>query len=421
MVDRDACRDVLRRNDAGGYTVPTQGLYPFQWLWDSGFVALGWRTFDEPRAWLELRTLMAAQWPDGMVPHVVHHRTDTGYTLDHTWWDAPGPRPSSGITQPPVLAMVVRRLLEQADDVALAEREARALLPGLLAYHRWLTTARDPDGSGLACVLHPWEGGNDDGPVWDEPLERVARRPLERPRPDTAHVDAAERPKAETYERYAALVAFLRERRYDPARCVAAAPFRVASVAFNAVLGRAHRDLRALLARFDLPGAAEVDGWIARADAAIQTLWDDEAGAFFARDLVAGRALRVRTWETAMPLLSGQATEAQAARLADALRAQAGRVRYLAPSTDPREPAFDPRRYWRGPVWVPVNWLLAEGFRAYGHVDLADRLVADARALVAGAGLREYYDPHTGAGLGGGAFSWTAALLLDWAAREGAR
>jgi mannosylglycerate hydrolase len=36
-------------------------------------------------------------------------------------------------------------------------------------------------------------------------------------------------------------------------------------------------------------------------------------------------------------------------------------------------------------------------------------------ALVRGGGFNEYFDPVTGAGIGGGSFSWTAAiaLLLD--------
>ena len=25
---------ILRENDRGAYTVPTKGLYPFQWNWD---------------------------------------------------------------------------------------------------------------------------------------------------------------------------------------------------------------------------------------------------------------------------------------------------------------------------------------------------------------------------------------------------
>ena len=59
MQMRAQAEEVLRRNDRGGYTVPSARLYPYQWNWDSGFVALGWLTFDEPRAW-QARQLRAA-------------------------------------------------------------------------------------------------------------------------------------------------------------------------------------------------------------------------------------------------------------------------------------------------------------------------------------------------------------------------
>lgn len=412
------CRSVLRENDAGGYTVPSRTLYPFQWLWDSGFCAMGWQTFDEPRAWLELRTLVAAQWADGMIPHIVHHRADTGYTLDHRWWAAPGPRPSSGITQPPNLATAVRRMLEHAQDRDLAESEARALLPALLRFHRWFHSVRDPEASGWVRLLHPWEGGMDDSPVWDAALERVPRLPLDRPRPDTLHVEAAQRPREATYERYAYLVDALRQRGYDGARCVAEAEFAVAAVGVNAILGRADRDLAWLLQRFEMDGIAEIETWIARADAAMQRCWSEALGGFLSQDLISGEPIEVRTFEMFMPLFGRQATAAQASVLAEGLTALGERVRYLIPSTHPDEGCFEGRRYWRGPVWVPVNWLLADGFRAYGYGALADRLMRDARALVAGSGLREYYDARSGEGLGGGAFSWTAALLLDSEARS---
>jgi hypothetical protein len=32
---RDRAVEILRENDRGDYTVPTKGLYPFQWNWDS--------------------------------------------------------------------------------------------------------------------------------------------------------------------------------------------------------------------------------------------------------------------------------------------------------------------------------------------------------------------------------------------------
>ena len=44
-MDREAmlaeAQRILNINDKGHYTVPTQGLYPFQWNWDSCLTALG--------------------------------------------------------------------------------------------------------------------------------------------------------------------------------------------------------------------------------------------------------------------------------------------------------------------------------------------------------------------------------------------
>ena len=57
-LDAEAVR-ILRLNDRGGYTVPTDGLYPYQWNWDSAFAALGFAAFDIGRAWVELETLFS--------------------------------------------------------------------------------------------------------------------------------------------------------------------------------------------------------------------------------------------------------------------------------------------------------------------------------------------------------------------------
>ena len=46
----DQARAILRANDRGGYTVPTAGLYPYQWNWDSAFAAYGFAQFDMTRA-----------------------------------------------------------------------------------------------------------------------------------------------------------------------------------------------------------------------------------------------------------------------------------------------------------------------------------------------------------------------------------
>jgi alpha,alpha-trehalase len=93
-------------------------------------------------------------------------------------------------------------------------------------------------------------------------------------------------------------------------------------------------------------------------------------------------------------------------------------VRYLVPSTDPGHPKYEPLRYWRGPVWAIMNHLIARGFAEYGHTDMAERIRQDTYQLFELSSFSEYYHPTSGAGLGGGAFSWTAAMLLAWDSSE---
>jgi hypothetical protein len=80
------------------------------------------------------------------------------------------------------------------------------------------------------------------------------------------------------------------------------------------------------------------------------------------------------------------------------------------------EPSFNPRwdrfRCWRGPSWVNTAWLLVPPLRALGYDSHADHVVSSLVAAAAGAGLREYYDPLTGRGLGARGFGWST-LLLD--------
>ncbi len=86
----------------------------------------------------------------------------------------------------------------------------------------------------------------------------------------------------------------------------------------------------------------------------------------------------------------------------------------LLPSTSPAEPAFQPRNYWRGPVWPVITWLLERSLRQLGETARADRLRADSLAQVAAGDFGEYFEPFTGQQLGSASQSWTAAVALDW-------
>jgi hypothetical protein len=284
-------RDILIKNDRGGYTVPTQGLYPYQWNWDSAFVALGFAAFDRQRAWAELESLFQGQWTNGMVPHILFRVNDPGYFPGPDMWQC-DPRktgsamPTSGITQPPVAASCVRELWE-LDGCSPEHPKLRALFPKLMAYTRWYRRFRDPLGNGLAMVVHNWETGRDNNPEWDGPLAAVDTSSVgPYTRRDTSHVNAAMRPTKQEYDRYVALLEFGRARGWDPQAIAQENPFRVLDVGITMMLLRADRDLLVLAhALGEQEAVAELQACIARAEQGIDMLWDESVGGFSSYDL----------------------------------------------------------------------------------------------------------------------------------------
>jgi glycogen debranching enzyme len=254
----------------------------------------------------------------------------------------------------------------------------------------------------------------DNSPAWDAALARVpATTTTQVVRRDTTHVDASMRPRAEEYQRFIHLVDLFRDAGWHPEKMLAVSPFRVADISINAILLRAERDLLALAPRFGRPGdAAEIAVRAERMQAAIERLWNPSLGLFHSIDQISGAPIEVATSAGLLPLYSGAVATARAQAMAATLRRWAGQVRYLVPSTAPDEPRFDALRYWRGPIWAVVNWMIAEGLAASGEAESAEALRNATRNLITGAGFSEYFDPRDGRGIGGVNFSWTAAIYL---------
>jgi glycogen debranching enzyme len=106
------------------------------------------------------------------------------------------------------------------------------------------------------------------------------------------------------------------------------------------------------------------------------------------------------------------------AGIAATIERQAVRARFLVPSHDPADTRFEARRYWRGPAWLVTNYMIAHGARSNGGAALAHRIVQSSLELIEQSGFAEYYDPLTGAPCGGGHFSWTAAMVLEFLETE---
>ncbi len=234
----EQARAILRGNDRGGYTVPTAGLYPYQWNWDSAFAAWGFATFDVDRAWTEIETLLSGQWEDGMVPHILFHQDDPGYFPGPGVWGTGRTPATSGISQPPVAATLARRIYETDPETGRAR--LRAVFPKLLAWHRWWRAHRCP--TGVAAITHPWESGRDNCPDWDPGMKHVDGSNVgDYTRRDTGHVDPSMRPGKEDYDRYLAILQFGRECGWDQEVIVRDGPFLMADPAMTFILLRAHR------------------------------------------------------------------------------------------------------------------------------------------------------------------------------------
>jgi hypothetical protein len=433
---------VLEANWTGTSTVPSHGLYPHQWSWDSAFIAIGLRHLSPLRAQTELETLLDAQWGDGRIPHIVFNPSvplDAYFPSPDFWRSsaagraagAPRTVQTSGIVQPPVHALAAW-LVHRADPgLSRARGFLARVYPRLAAWHRYLLHRRDLGGGSLASVVHPWEQGMDNSPCWDAPLARITPAPARSfRRADLAHGAAEDRPTDLDYGRYVRLAADYRDRGYADGADKGAArrasveggdghqadEFAVEDPSFNALLIASEHALARIAQELGATGTARH----ARAErltaALVERLWDPAAGLFLCRDVRGGELIPERSVSGLIPLLLPGLPREITATLLDTLGGAhfgLGDTTRLVPSYDLLGEAFDPHRYWRGPAWFNTSWLVERGLRTHGERERADRLRAAALELAGATDFAEYVDPYTGEACGATGFSWTAALTLD--------
>jgi len=415
---QNTAAQVLRSNWFGDHMVPARTLYPHQWSWDAAFISIGLVHIAPDRAWQELHSLFEAQWPDGRVPHIVFDPgvPEKNYFPGPAFWEVP-PIPgravrTTGIVQPPVHALAALLVHRAYPDLTALRR----LYPKLVAQQEYLAKHRDAGGAGLACIVHPWESGLDNSPAWDATLARIPADAsvLERYiRRDTAVSVASHRPTNADYCRFIALAQAYRDSGYRDFDLPDRHAFVVECPAFNALYADAEHALAAIATEVgaDPEPHRERAAFIRRV--MVDRLYHPATGLFHALDVRTHELSPERCISGLLPLLLPDLPPS----IAGSLVAEAASPRFgfpgPLPSYDRTAPGFDPLRYWRGPAWINVNWLLLRGLRQHGYRREADGLRTAMLELIERSGCYEYFHPTTGEGIGTAEFSWTAALALD--------
>jgi hypothetical protein len=424
-------KTVLLENDKGRHTIPSSGIYPHQWLWDSCFIAIGQRHYDVDRAKTEILSLLRGQWHNGMLPNIILSETSLLGRKRDFWRsklnpNAPDDVATSGITQPP---MVAEAIVQIGAKLPIAERRGwyKTVYPALLKYHQWLYTERDPHQEGLTIQIHPWETGMDNTPPWMaeiqqhllptwihiiqvlhlEPLITMLRR--------RSHLVPAEQ-KIGTVD---GLVLYstqrrLRRKEYDIDRILSHSLFAVEDLAFNSILIRANQHLTEIAKVIKEPLPADLKASMARTEAALEKLWDPYSEQYYSRNFVTHRLLKEPSIATLLPLYAGTISKERAAQLVQPLHNEHLFDTLFPVASVPVNSAyFNPHGYWQGPSWLNLNWLIIKGLERYGFRQEANHIRETSLAMVGEHGSYEYFSPLDGSPAGAHDFSWTAALTID--------
>lgn len=352
-----------------GYTCPSPGRYPWQWYWDSCFSAIARRRDDPDGARTELESLLTAQRDDGFIGHTIFWKTPVHWhRLPFYNVEGRGAFQTETI-QPPMLAW--------AWSVCGGDP---AREPGIARHHAWIREHRHLDGDDLVWIVQPDESGLDASPKFD-PIWTW---------------------KAHARWGFPLLVHRNRRLGFDARRILAAGHPVVCEVLTNVLWSL----------------SCQAAGEPSPTPALVDRLWDPEAGLFWDEVAPSGDRPRVLTWASLSPLALPDLPESIGRRLVEEHLVPNFFTPVPVPSVPPGMPGYQEglgrwiRAYWRGPSWANAAWLIWLGLVRLGYRRLADRLRDGWVGVVAREGLREFYDPLTGAGHGARKFGWTA-LILD--------
>ena len=409
----EIAKEVLINNRRSGYTLPTNNeLYPAQWNWDSAFIALGYSYFNMEYAIEELEKLISGQWEDGMIPHILFHDNDESYFPNHKTWDCGNKVPSSGITQPPIIATIIKKIVDQNKLDKSQMKRMEILIKKLKKYLDWFYNYRDTNKIGLAAIIHPWESGLDNSPIWDSPLDKVKiEENLKYERRDLNVSRSSNRPLKKDYDGYITLLNHFKKNKYNPSKIVNDSMFNVIDIGFNSILIRATKDLVEVSKKFNLD-FTDLKNKISKSEESLIKFYKDEDQSFFSYDFKNHNLIKVDAISNYFILFANLENQEINNKIIDKLKKYNSQKDYFFTTVNPKDKTFEETRYWRGPVWINSNWIIYQGL-INKDKNFSELLKKKTLELLENKKFHEYYNFKNGDCLGANNFSWSAALYLD--------
>jgi glycogen debranching enzyme len=383
------------------YICPSIPEYQHQWLWDSCFHIIVNSHLNIEYAKKEFETLLKLQEDNGFLPHIYYWKGNITQ-IDQLVRKYYKFLSKSSITQTPILADALCSIYRAEKNIEYI----RTYIGAVRDFYDFLyTTRRNPvDPISLLNIIHVWESGIDNSPLYDAPL----------------NIDTSkEKLPSQWMKALLEQLNILNLCEWNMEKIFEMNFFLFKDILFNCTFIEGYRLLAELYDQLEEKGEAET--CIKRADEMetilIREFWDKEEGLFFGTYGNENKINKVKTSLSLIPLILTNLPNNIATTLVfdHLLNEEEFWSDFPIPSVALDEPTFSDQEtglLWRGPSWININWFIIKGLKKHGFENVALQLAQRTFDLIEKSGFSEYYHPQTGEAMGARDFGWST-LVID--------
>lgn len=361
-----------------------------QAFWDSCFHAYVLDTTEPDNAKKEIMALLANMNEDGFIPHMIYFTgrgkvvPDRYKSILNTFWSSTH---HSNLLQPPILALAVNKIFETTHDKEFLVK----ILPKLEKYYQYLSKNRDHDNDGLLSIIHSWESGWDNSQRWDNLYKVKNGRKQE-----------IDRQKALVIKEYQKVDWNIKE-------IYNLDLFIIKPVDFNVLYTWNLELLSKLYEETNINNSFFKEQAHKTKQAIFKKMFDGKTFYDLNSD---GTLSKVYSAAMFFPMLLDHHFDYDKIITTYLTNKRHFLSPYGVPSTSLSYPLHSPNEYWRGNIWIQLNWLIFQGLIFQQRNDLAANIAKKIIRLLYYNGFWEYFNPHTGEGLGARDYSWDS-LVTD--------